>query len=451
MAAGCLIFIGFQKRAKIEQMLEKVPPLLIVTSMVGVMFLPVSAAVPATIGIVVLSAILIACLKQGTAAYQFFTLKKVVFVGLISYSLYLWHWSVLSISRWTIGIHWWSAPFQLALMLGLATFSYTKIEMPTRKDRWRISRKAAIAVGGSILACAAFFVLLIKRNAYKITLTNNPVLTSTWWHDRDMKYIEYCHVQGAFSRSIMMKCLGSSSIRNKPIGYLLGDSHARNYLAAARNAFPGYTIKYLTMGFGCAFLPDSMIDDSSRSGLQCSDYVKETSEYIYKSARPGDIVFIGQALLDSYYLSRTSPEYFTQIEAFAKRLEGKDVPVVLFDGTFPPGANPELCTKELWRPFPDMKHCQKPAWTARVGFSRFDDMASELAGRSQNIFYAPLRTGLCDKKICGQYTLSGTPIWHDNGHITDAASGELAGLLRSQLRKGGFFEYLELAQKNKPE
>ena len=27
---------------------------------------------------------------------------------------------VLSISRWTIGIHWWSVPFQVALMLGLA-------------------------------------------------------------------------------------------------------------------------------------------------------------------------------------------------------------------------------------------------------------------------------------------------------------------------------------------
>jgi peptidoglycan/LPS O-acetylase OafA/YrhL len=101
--------------------------------MVGVMFLPVSAAVPATIGIVMLSAVLVACLKQGTAAHQFFTFEKVVYVGLISYSLYLWHWTVLCISRWTIGIHWWSVPIQLGLMFLMATGSYRFIETSLRR------------------------------------------------------------------------------------------------------------------------------------------------------------------------------------------------------------------------------------------------------------------------------------------------------------------------------
>jgi len=73
---------------------------------------------------VALSAVLIACLKRGTVAYKFFTLEKVVYIGLISYSLYLWHWTVLSISRWTIGIHWWSVPFQVGLMVLMAIGSY---------------------------------------------------------------------------------------------------------------------------------------------------------------------------------------------------------------------------------------------------------------------------------------------------------------------------------------
>ena len=161
MAAGCLIFIGFQKRAKIEQVLEQVPPLLVVAGMVGVMFLPTEAAVPATISIVVLSAILVACLKEGTAAYDIFTLDKVVYIGLISYSLYLWHWSVLSISRWTVGIHWWSVPIQTGLMLLLAMGSHRWIETPIRQHLRLRSKWQSVSYGISILAIMATSVSIL--------------------------------------------------------------------------------------------------------------------------------------------------------------------------------------------------------------------------------------------------------------------------------------------------
>jgi peptidoglycan/LPS O-acetylase OafA/YrhL len=155
MAAGCLLFIGFQKRTSIEQALEQIPPMLVLAAMVGVMFLPLSAAVPATISVVVLSAILIACLKQGTGAYELLTLEKVVYVGLISYSLYLWHWTVLSISRWTIGIHWWSAPLQLSIMLLLASLSYRFIETPLRRSSI-FNRIGVVALG----VVSVFLVML---------------------------------------------------------------------------------------------------------------------------------------------------------------------------------------------------------------------------------------------------------------------------------------------------
>lgn len=170
MAAGCLIFIGFQKRAKIEQALEQVPPLLVVAAMVGVMFLPVAAAVPSTIGVVVLSAVLIASMKQGTAAYQFFTLEKVVYIGLISYSLYLWHWTVLSISRWTIGIHWWSVPFQIGLMAVAANLSYQKIERRFRNHNLMHDKLGIYVIGVTAIGVSSLFsVALLKKSSYFYT------------------------------------------------------------------------------------------------------------------------------------------------------------------------------------------------------------------------------------------------------------------------------------------
>jgi len=129
------------------------------------MFLPVSAAVPATIGIVVLSAVLIACLKQGTAAYKFFTLEKVVYLGLISYSLYLWHWTVLSISRWTIGIHWWSVPIQVGLMVLMAIGSYKWIEKIYGRKTQMPTRMGVFTFGMSALGASSLISVALLGNS----------------------------------------------------------------------------------------------------------------------------------------------------------------------------------------------------------------------------------------------------------------------------------------------
>ncbi len=99
MASGCLLFIGFQKRKSIEQLIEKVPPIFVLLLIIGTMLQPNTLATASTIAVVSLSAVFISSLKKGTNFYIFFNHPKVVYMGRISYSLYLWHWGVLSISR----------------------------------------------------------------------------------------------------------------------------------------------------------------------------------------------------------------------------------------------------------------------------------------------------------------------------------------------------------------
>ena len=173
MASGCLIFIGFHKRKSIEQFLVKIPPLLALLMIIGVMYLPMSLATVSTVSVVALTLILIASLKKQTAAYKFFTSNRVVYIGLISYSLYLWHWGVLSISRWTIGIHWWSVPFQIALMFGLAIASYRYIETPLRKGNWFSKRWKTLVVGSGVIVTLSGVLIALERPLKKIIYLGN--------------------------------------------------------------------------------------------------------------------------------------------------------------------------------------------------------------------------------------------------------------------------------------
>ncbi len=89
-----------------------------------------------------------------------------------------------------------------------------------------------------------------------------------------------------------------------------------------------------------------------------------------------------------------------------------------------------------------MAGCTIARTAVASAYGKFDRLALEAAGEVPNLFYAPLRTGLCRDDQCGQKTASGAPIWHDKGHITEQASRELAPMLRAALDKQRFFERL---------
>ncbi len=220
MAAGCLIFIGFQKRASIEKFLGKLPPFLLIALIIGVMYLPMSWAAVSTFAVVVLSSVLIASLKEGTAAFELFTHKKVVYIGLISYSLYLWHWTVLAVSRWTIGVSWWSVPIQIAALLFLSHISYRYIETPFRKANLR--RFISFISGIGILLGSALAVLAIS----------NPL--------KDVIYL------GRTQKQILS---GKDLVCNS--GYriiFIGDSHAGQYADAKESYCEDLSIETLSVG-----------------------------------------------------------------------------------------------------------------------------------------------------------------------------------------------------------
>jgi hypothetical protein len=100
---------------------------------------------------------------------------------------------------------------------------------------------------------------------------------------------------------------------------------------------------------------------------------------------------------------------------------------------------PKECYPTPWRPFLDKEPgCSLEREEVISKFARFDELIQQLETSRKNLFYAPLRTGLCVENICGQKMKNGTPIWHDRGHITEIAAAQLADLLREHLKRQEF-------------
>ena len=85
--------------------------------------------------------------------------RPLVYVGLISYSLYLWHWPLIVLAQYAAGMEP-PAPFRVALLMAasllLASASYHFIEQPLRHGAgWRHGR--ALTSGAALALAAGLF------------------------------------------------------------------------------------------------------------------------------------------------------------------------------------------------------------------------------------------------------------------------------------------------------
>jgi peptidoglycan/LPS O-acetylase OafA/YrhL len=100
-----------------------------------------------------------------TAVGRLLSVAPLVWVGRISYSLYLWHWPVFAMLRqWRVEmvlpVEW--AVMGMLLSLLLAWASYRWIEQPARRTNVPF-RRVLLSLGGTVLAVVAMSVVAIAR------------------------------------------------------------------------------------------------------------------------------------------------------------------------------------------------------------------------------------------------------------------------------------------------
>lgn len=206
--------------------------LVLVAAFVPIAHFPGYGALPAVAGAALIIHGVHIASAEGVAA-QMLRSRPFVFFGLISYSLYLWHWPLLSLyrSHHPGPIDPQHTTVLLASAVLLAWISYRFVERPFRRPTPGTSNTALVASSLFALAASAFFVLQLGSFFHQDPLKNDLASIT----ERDMPENRYtCHYSGDDEPDNFVKpgCITSPG---KPVRVLVwGDSHALTWEPMAR-------------------------------------------------------------------------------------------------------------------------------------------------------------------------------------------------------------------------
>ncbi len=338
MGCGCLLFLtqpalpGLQKR---------LPPSLLILSIIALLFCPLQFAVPSTIAVVISTAALILCLRPRTGSYAWLTSRPVVYIGRISYSLYLWHWAILALSRWTIGIHWWSVPIQFAFIFLISSASYHFIETPCRTSDWSLRRWRSAATGLMAFAGVAAWLTVLRYPLYGAFFTGSAIVyqsTSDILNsypavvEKTERLLTECNMsphqlsgehyrpKPTLDSAFFKRCLsGTMPGRRKMV--LVGDSFAQSsarHLSVIAEKI-GYDFR-IVFGYGRPY-PFRRSEIKAATSFWESDVDDELLiTEILSSLQPGDILVLRVYSSKRQYLTYRGPDNLPPVDAYDRAL-----------------------------------------------------------------------------------------------------------------------------------
>lgn len=285
LSVGALTFLLVQSGRRIQLPSTTIPCLVF---LLAIFFVPQQWQMYSSIACVAMTSVLLLHAGIGSPVKAILSLRPMVFVGSASYSLYLWHWSVLVLARWTIGDAGESKIVLLLVAGACGVFSYYAIERPLRYSSWFGGRPGTTVFAGVAMAILA---VVACWGGSRLYLNNYKALLASAYRIPDVpnwgESLE-CHgrVQLLQYEYPFDHCLGATRSAEKPqVLYLIGDSHAAQWVFMANKALD--KTRYLLR-----FINTEDAEDFPQAFLSKDRTDTKITAYIEKHARPGDVVMI---------------------------------------------------------------------------------------------------------------------------------------------------------------
>lgn len=218
--------------------------------------------------------------SENTLVNNALAVKPLVYVGLISYSLYLAHWPVLAFSRYIFTTSEGSYSFSFALqiillfiMVFVALVSYYFIEKPLRSLKTKPLKVFLFYFVLPSLCLLGIALLIISTKGLPSRVSDSNIEAQ----------FQYSHINKKECPSLInLGCQGGDPQATETI-ILYGNSHAEHYFALASNLAKEYKFKLrMYAAGGCSIASPSYKCRSVNESFEANKHLSDTILIAYR-------------------------------------------------------------------------------------------------------------------------------------------------------------------------
>lgn len=469
MAAGALAYLAWRARPVAAWLALPLPTVPLALALLVLLALPKAFATLATVAAVAVTALLLWGLTPDQITTRLLSTAPMREIGLLSYALYLWHWSVLSLSAWTVGIHPWTVPFQLALIALLAVWSHRCIENPLRRAAWGGTPRLTLLYGLLSVSLASLLIYGQGHLWQGKLFAGDPARAQMlpWQKQLAISGTSvtslHCHTEPADPEGpftpYARRCTTERRPGDRQRLFVLGDSHALTLLPLEERLHASLPLQITHYSRnGCPMPPSAAGHESSG----CWAFSQQALDSVLAEVRPGDVV-----LVHNYFRSHFGEGEDTrsmQIDGQGRHVQGERAKVSYYeralaslaDALAAKGASllimadvprflalkvdQNLCVQEWFRPRLPAS-CRAALQQSRRAHEEdhlaLRRMFASLERAHRNVHVFDPAATLCPDGVCRSHDPQGNLLYRDRDHLETRAVQQLAEPLRSFLQKRG--------------